>query len=59
MNRLTNYFESVKLAKLHLMEAKQADNHERRIWHQMRAIEYLLTAMNNVASIAFKKKPRK
>lgn len=59
MNRLDNYFKSIRIAKMHLVESRESDNQERRIWHQMRAMEYMMTAMNNVASIAFNKKPRR
>jgi hypothetical protein len=61
MNRLSNVFANTKLAKLHLAQARedldnnQLDRAGKNICH---AIECVMASVNNVASIAFNKKPR-
>lgn len=58
MNRFKNYLDSAKLAKILL---RQAEEHERRGEQQAafrrtrEAVNYLLTAMNNLASLFFQK----
>jgi hypothetical protein len=61
MNRLTNYFESAKMAKVYLCQADEdlkVTREARAIRMQGQAIRCLVTAMNNLASIAFHQKPR-
>lgn len=60
MNRLSNYFENVKLAKMHMITAAKydRDGDGRSVYNVLKAMEYMLTAMNNVASIGFNKKPK-
>jgi hypothetical protein len=60
MNRLSNYFAAAKLAKLHLAEAEEQaakDQLWKAVSHLAKAVREVLTAQNNIASIAFK--PRK
>jgi hypothetical protein len=62
VNRLSNYFESAKLAKLCLNASKEAalsGNINRSLSQLWAAVSYQQTAMNNVASIAFNKKPKR
>lgn len=62
MNRLSNYFEGQKLAKLLLNQADRdlTDGKiERSIRNVMSAQREILTAMNNVASLAFNQKVKK
>ena len=61
MNRLSNYLESAKLAR---MECQMAAVYEvkdpaRALRHVRKSMEQMLIAMNNVVSIAFKSKPKK
>jgi hypothetical protein len=61
MNRLTNYFESAKMAKVYLCQADEdlKDHREARaIRMVMSAVRCLMTANNNLASIAFHQKPK-
>lgn len=61
MNRLTQYFKAAKLAKIHILGAaeyakkEQRQNFEHNVIH---ALENLLAAQNNIASIAFHQKPK-
>lgn len=60
-SRLSNYLENVKLAKLHLNTASEyarKGQNDNTIHNMLRAIEYLVTANNNLASIAFGHKPK-
>ncbi len=62
MSRLSSYFLSAKLAKMHMDAAKDClrkghrDNYELNVIH---ALENMLSAMNNVASIGFNAKPKR
>lgn len=59
MNRLTNYFESSKMAKVYLIQADEdiKDRRETRaLRNVMQAVRCLMTANNNLASIAFNQK---
>lgn len=61
MNRLNNYFENAKIAKDHLTSARQAMLRQKpnnAIVHITESIAHLVVAMNNVASIGFRKKPK-
>jgi len=61
VNRLSNYLSSAKIAKLHINEAKDAikdKKPERALQHTVEALEYMITAMNNVASIGFNHRPK-
>jgi hypothetical protein len=60
MNRLSNYFAAAKLAKLLLIQADEDAKHgkiDRALRNMNQAIREVLTAQNNIASIAFN--PRK
>ncbi len=62
MNRLTNVFANTKLAKLHLAQAREdiKEKHMERACNNLaHAIECVMASVNNVASIAFNKKPKK
>ncbi len=62
MNRLSNVFANTKLAKLHLAQARE-DIDKGKLDHagknMVHAIECVMASVNNVASIAFNKKPKK
>ena len=61
MNRLSNVFANTKLAKLHLAQARedvQRKNIENACKNLAHAIECVMASVNNVASIAFNKKPK-
>jgi hypothetical protein len=61
MNRLGNFFQSAKLAKLQLAQAKEdaRNGHtDRAVLRLSEGMLELITAMNNVASIAFDAKPK-
>lgn len=61
MNRLSNYFKSIKLAKAYLASAEELrlkENYEKSLQMTGLAIAEMFTAMNNVASIAFNQKPK-
>lgn len=63
MNRLSNYFKSAKLAKCELAYAEEYIHilgaaESKALVHTVRAMREMLTAMNNVASIAFNHKPK-
>lgn len=61
MNRLSNVFANTKLARLHLAQARE-DVAKKNIDHACKnlihAIECVMVSVNNVASIAFKQKPK-
>ncbi len=62
MNRLSQYFKSAKLAKIHILGAAEYSQKEQRANFEhnvIHALEALLTATNNVASIAFHQKPKR
>lgn len=62
MSRLSNYMAAAKLARLHINAAREADKkgHEWNVKHNLfEALENLIVAMNNVASIGFNAKPKK
>ena len=62
MNRLSNYFENAKLAKLYYTQAQEyakKDELKKAMGAFTTGQLYLLTAMNNVASIAFNQKIKK
>ena len=62
MNRLSNVFANTKLAKLHLAQAREDIAHnklEAAGKNMIHAIECVMASVNNVASIAFNKKPKK
>lgn len=61
MNRLSNYFESAKLAKIFLTQAQErvVKKDPRALQSAVEAMGYMVVAMNNVASIAFNHKPRR
>lgn len=62
MNRLSNVFANTKLAKLHLAQAREDIKDQqlnRACNHLAHAIECVMASVNNVASIAFNKKPKK
>ena len=60
MNRLHNYFLSVKLAKAWLAQAEEYDTKDsaRALHNVILAVRQILTAQNNIASIAFHQKPK-
>lgn len=65
-SRFGNYLDGAKLAKLHLGAARSLieklngdDKRGSALRHLIHAVEELITANNNLASIAFKKKPKK
>lgn len=61
MNRLTNYWTCCKLAKITLAQAEEDVHHknlERAVHHLVNAVRELMTANNNLASIAFNRKPK-
>jgi hypothetical protein len=62
-SRLSNYLESAKLAKMHLAVATKALYIEKdtvRAVHKcIAAMDCMVTAMNNVASIGFRAKPKR
>lgn len=61
-SRLSNYLESAKLAKMELVVAQEKAA-AKDLWqsqvHMARAVSYLITANNNLASIAFGQKPKR
>ncbi len=62
MNRLSNYLTSAKLAKLCLIQAEEdvrGQQPKRAVLQLMKAMRYMLGAQNNLASIAFHKRPRR
>lgn len=62
MNRLTQYFDNAKLAKLYLNQSQaylQKKELPKAIASLTTGMIYLVTAMNNVASIGFGHKPKK
>lgn len=62
MNRLTNVFANSRLAKLHIAQAREdvkSKNIDRACINLTHAVECVMASVNNVASIAFKAKPRK
>ena len=64
MNRLSNYFASQKLAKQYLGSAYERldrcpGQNEAAVRSLAHAVEEMITAMNNVASIAFHAKPKR
>lgn len=62
MSRLSSYLASAKLAKLHILGADEYSRKEQRLNFEhnvIHALENLLSAMNNVASIGFNRRPRK
>lgn len=62
VNRLSNYLSSAKLAKLHLVSAREQlskNDVKKAAAHLTEALEYAITAMNNVASIGFNHRPRR
>lgn len=61
MNRLSSYFENQKLAKLYFTQADEyirKDEIRKAVGSMRTGVVYLMTAMNNVASIAFNQKPK-
>ena len=61
MNRLSSYFDNAKLAKQYFSSASDFAKRkelEKAVNAMNTGVIYLMTAMNNVASIAFNKKPR-
>jgi hypothetical protein len=61
MNRLTNVFANTKLAKLHLAQAREdaaRKNFDHACKNLAHAIECVMASVNNVASIAFRRKPK-
>lgn len=62
MNRLSQYFKAAHLAKIHILGAREYSRKEQRASFEhnvIGALEALQAAQNNLASIAFKKKPKK
>lgn len=62
MNRLSNYFKATKMARSWLHCAKteeQRGKREKALRYTILAMDEMVVAMNNVASIAFNKKPKK
>lgn len=62
MNRLKNYFSSRRLALLHLGSAVEYDRKGQRsnVNHNLiEAVKYLITANNNLRSLAFGQKPKR
>ena len=64
MNRLTNYFKSAQLAKMHLTIAEEhlrnlPVQESKTLLNLSRAMRELITATNNIASIAFNQKPKR
>ena len=62
VNRLTNYLSSARLAKMHLVSAREQikkNDLARAASHIIEALEYTITAANNVASIGFNCRPKK
>lgn len=61
MNRLTNYLESAKMARMELQMTAiyEVKDPARALRHLRKSMEQMLVAMNNVVSIAFKAKPKK
>lgn len=62
MNRLSQYFKAAHLAKIHIMGAREYSRKEHHANFQhnvIGALEALQVAQNNLASIAFRQKPKK
>lgn len=60
-SRFGTYLESMKLAKMHWLGAQEYDKkgQQDNVNHNLiRAVEYLIVANYNLASIAFNKKPK-
>ena len=59
MNRFSNYLECSKLAKMELVAAQEKAA-DKDLWrsqqHMAKAVQYALTAMNNVASLYFERR---
>jgi len=61
MNRLTMYFENAKLAKMYYAQAEEyakKGDIARAVRDLCQGLTYMTAAMNNVASIGFKTKPK-
>jgi len=64
MSRLSNYFQSKELVKLHLTTAEDvlrktgATPHDRALTHLIAAVRELLVAQNNLVSLAFEKRSK-
>ena len=61
-SRFGTYLESMKLAKAYYAQAEdyqRRGNDDLALKNMVGAFGYLMTAMNNLASIAFNKRPRK
>jgi primosomal protein N' len=62
MNRLSQYFKAAHLAKIHILGAREYSRKEQRANFEhnvINALEALQAAQNNIASIAFNKRPKK
>jgi len=62
VNRLKNYLSSRQLAELHLNAAEECDRKEKQAsvnYNLIKAVRYLITANNNLQSLAFEKRGRK
>lgn len=61
VNRLSNYLSSQKIAKLHLRSAQEylkRNELQKGLGALTAAFEYMITANNNLASIAFNHRPK-
>ncbi len=61
MNRLKSYLQARTLAKAYLESAKSETAKGKEavaIYSLIRAVEYLITANNNLQSLAFNQKPK-
>lgn len=61
-SRLGNYLQAISLAKMHLVAAQEAAKKDHRATYEhnlFEALANMMVAMNNVASIGFRAKPKR